>query len=151
MDIIIEKMLAENISDVAEIEKICFAHPWSEKSLEEQLTNDISHFFVAKNIDGKSIGYAGMQAIVGEGYVTNIGVLPQYRGSGIGSRLVKQLIDTADGLRLDFISLEVRPSNTVAIALYKKYGFKEVGRRKNFYRSPTEDGLIMTYTRVEKG
>lgn len=151
MDIVIDKIQAENISDVAEIEKICFAHPWSEKSLKEQLKNDISHFFVAKDMDGTAIGYAGMQAIVGEGYVTNIAVLPQYRGRGIGSCLVKQLIDTTNDLKLDFISLEVRPSNTVAIALYEKYGFKEAGRRKNFYRSPTEDGLIMTYTRIEKG
>lgn len=151
MDIVIAKMQDENILDVVNIEEICFAHPWSKKSLKEQLENDLSHFFVAKDIDGMVIGYAGMQAIAGEGYVTNIAVLPQYRGKGIGARLVKQLIDITNNLKLDFISLEVRPSNTVATALYNKYGFKEVGRRKNFYRSPTEDGLIMTYTRIEKG
>ena len=146
MDIIIKDFSAEYVNPVAEIEKICFAHPWSEKSLAEELENDKSHFFVAcAGTDEATVsGYIGMQAIVDGAYITNVAVLPQYRRHGIGDMLLKKAIACAKALNLDFITLEVRPSNTAAVSLYERNGFITVGRRKSFYRSPVEDGLIMT-------
>jgi len=85
-----------------------------------------------------------MYTVLDEGYVTNIGVLPDFRRRGIGAKIVKELIDFSVEKALSFLSLEVRVSNLAAIELYKSFGFEEVGKRKNFYRLPNEDALIMT-------
>ena len=85
-----------------------------------------------------------MYTVLDEGYVTNIGVLPDHRKKGIGKALTNQLIDYSVSQKLAFLSLEVRVSNTPAINLYTSLGFKEVGKRKNFYSNPKEDALIMT-------
>ena len=101
-------------------------------------------FYVAR-IDNKTAGYMGLSKIVGEGYVTNIAVLPEYRRKGVGKALLQHVINDCE-TRLEFISLEVRVSNDSAISLYNKFGFVEVGRRKRFYTNPDEDALIMTKT-----
>ena len=85
-----------------------------------------------------------MYTVLDEGYVTNIGVLPEFRRRGIGAKIVNQLINFSKEKTLSFLSLEVRVSNMAAINLYKSLGFEEVGKRKNFYRLPNEDALIMT-------
>ena len=87
----------------------------------------------------------GLSKIAGEGYVTNIAVLPEFRRKGIGRALLQYVINDCEN-QLEFISLEVRVSNDAAISLYKKFGFAEVGRRKRFYTHPDEDALIMTKT-----
>lgn len=132
-----------NTINVAEIEKACFSKPWSLKSIESELNNECGHFYVAE-CNEDVVGYCGMHIAVDECYVANIAVLPQYRGNGLGKQLTSHLIETAKNKNCAFISLEVRPSNIIAVELYKKLGFETVGRRKNFYSSPTEDGLIMT-------
>ncbi len=135
----IEKFALQYLDDVANIERICFAHPWSKQDLKNQLDLDTSHFLVAVE-DGRAVGYMGLQIFSGEGYVTNVAVLPQYRQRGIA----KALIDKALQNDMCFITLEVRESNTPAIRLYEKAGFKNVGTRPNFYTDPIEDAIIMT-------
>lgn len=139
----IEKMTAETVSAVAEIEKACFSKPWSLKSLESELENSCANFFTLE-YDKKIVAYGGMHIVIDECYVDNIAVLPEFQGKGFGRMVTEFLVDTANKRECQFISLEVRPSNTKAVSLYKSLDFKEVGRRKNFYSSPTEDGLIMT-------
>jgi ribosomal-protein-alanine N-acetyltransferase len=90
------------------------------------------------------VGYGGMYTVLNEGYVTNIGVLPQFRRKGIGKSLVEKLLDYSKEKNLEFLTLEVRVSNKAATNLYKSFGFESVGNRKNFYSNPTEDALIMT-------
>ena len=146
MTVKIEKFAEDHLEQVARIESLCFAHPWSENSLRAELTNELARFFAA--VDGESgtvLGYIGMYAVAGGGYITNVAVLPEYRKNGIGEMLVKAELECAENEdKLDFVTLEVRPSNTGAIHLYAKNGFKEAGKRKGFYRDPPEDGLIMT-------
>jgi ribosomal-protein-alanine N-acetyltransferase len=77
-----------------------------------------------------------------EGYILNVAVLPEYRRKGIGEALVRYVI-TGFG-DLAFVTLEVRPSNTAAVALYQKLGFERVGERKNYYRNPDENALLLT-------
>ena len=127
--------------DIAVIEKHCFSMPWTENQIIS--SDDSTVFFLAKT-DEKIIGYRGMYTVLDEGYVTNIGVLPEFRRRGIGAKIVKELIDYSIEKSLSFLSLEVRVSNLAAINLYKSFGFEEVGKRKNFYRLPNEDALIMT-------
>ena len=131
------------LDDVAAIKKIedaCFSVPWSEKSIEESLKNPCSHFYIARA--GEDVcGYIGIQIFSGEGYVTNVATLPQFRKQGIARALICAALEN----EMEFLTLEVRQSNYPAISLYKKLGFAEVGVRPKFYREPTEDAILMTY------
>ena len=131
----------EYASAIAEIEKQSFSTPWSEKAICESM--DAGTCFFVSHIDDRIAGYMGISKICGEGYVTNIAVLPEYRRLGIGEKILEYVINASKD-ELEFISLEVRVSNTPAISLYKKFGFAEVGRRKRFYTHPDEDAIIMT-------
>lgn len=139
------RMSSEHISEVAEIERECFSVPWSEKALSEELTNEVARFFVCVS-ENEVVGYAGMHIMSGECYVDNIAVKVSHRRQNIGSLLTQKLIETAKSENGEFISLEVRKSNTPAISLYEKYGFVSVGERKNFYDKPIENAVIMTKT-----
>lgn len=135
----------EDVEKVAEIEKMCFSKPWSENSFKNALNDSDSKFFVAR-LDSDIVGFSGMYIAAGaEGYVYNIAVNPLFRKKGIGTILTKKLIDYAKEKNLEFLSLEVRKSNNSAISVYEKCGFEKIGIRKNFYESPVEDALIMTF------
>ena len=136
----IEKFALQYLDDVANIEKVCFAHPWSRQDLKNQLDLDTSHFVVAV-VDGIAVGYMGLQIFSGEGYVTNVAVLPEYRGQGIAQALIKEQMKND----MSFITLEVRESNAPANNLYTKMGFVNVGIRPDFYSDPTENAIIMTH------
>ncbi len=142
MNFRIEKMTSEHIPEVARLEIVCFSSPWSENALAEELENDNSHFLVAVS-DGV-LGYIGVQEICGEAYVTNVAVFGEYRKSGIGRSLIREACEGAERRGCEFITLEVRESNSPAIALYESEGFEKAGIRKNFYSSPTENGIIYT-------
>ena len=134
----------EHIKDLTELEKECFHTPWTEKQLEEELKNEYSLFLVALN-DKTVAGYVGCQITIDGGYITNVAVFPNMRGQGIAQKLLFELNNRIKEQRLQFITLEVRVSNIPAINLYKKMNYKEVGLRKNFYRNPKEDAILMTY------
>lgn len=142
MSFVIEKMKAEHILPIALLEKECFSQPWSENALSEELSNENSHFLVAVSDD--VMGYIGVQEICGEAYITNVAVFEKYRKSGVGRALLKAACDEAKSRKCEFITLEVRESNVPAISLYESEGFEKAGIRKNFYSSPTENGVIYT-------
>ncbi len=133
-----------SLPDVANLEKECFSHPWTEESLEESLGNPNSYFFVATDAEDKTIGYIGTYIVRDEAYVTNVAVTESERGRGVGRALVERAVENARACNASFISLEVRLSNAAAVSLYKSVGFESVGVRPNFYRDPDEDALIMT-------
>lgn len=135
----IDRLKDEYVADVWEIEKACFSNPWSREDIQAQVNCDTSCFLVAIE-QGKAVGYMGLQIFSGEGYVTNIAVLPQYRGRGIACALMQKQLEND----MSFITLEVRESNSVAISLYLKFGFEIIGKRPRFYTNPDEDALIMT-------
>ena len=144
MKIRIVPMDASHLDAVAAIERECFSMPWSGAMLAEELYNDCAAYLVAEDEDERVAGYAGLQVILDEGYITNVAVCPERRRDHIASQLLNVFFDFAQAHKLRFITLEVRPGNTAAIALYRKFGFEEVGRRKNYYQKPKEDALIMT-------
>ena len=139
----ISKMSERDISEIADIEEMCFSEPWSENSLKEELTNDTARFYVLRDNENL-LGYIGANNICDEVYITNVAVNENARGKGYGKMLVNHLIKQCELENALFVTLEVRESNKNAIALYEKCGFKKVGERKNFYSKPTEDGLIYT-------
>lgn len=142
--VIIREMAESDIKEIAELEKECFATPWSETSLRDELTNEIARFYVLRDNE-KLLGYIGSNNICNEVYITNVAVNSECRGKGYGQKLVNHLLKQSELEKAFFITLEVRESNENAIALYEKCGFKKIGERKNFYSKPTENALIYTY------
>ena len=144
MRVHIVPMNADHLDEVAELERICFSTPWSRNMLAEELDNLLSAFLVALDDFGRVVGYAGLQVVLDEGYITNVAVRPECRKQGIAGKLLQVFLDFAEANQLAFLTLEVRASNYDAIALYGSRGFRSVGRRKNYYEHPKEDALIMT-------
>ncbi len=144
MHVRIVPMTGDHLDEVAELERICFSTPWSRNMLAEELENDCSAFLAALDDSGRVVGYAGIQVILDEGYIANIAVRPECRRKGVAQQLLDVFIAFAKGHHLAFLTLEVRASNTPAILLYGKNGFRSAGRRKNYYEFPKEDAIIMT-------
>ena len=131
-----------HVSAVAELEKLCFSAPWSERSIASELTNEYSLWLVEER-DGVAVAYVGSQSCPPEADVMNVAVAPAFRRQGIGEGLMVALMDALRDKGMESLTLEVRASNSSAIALYDRLGFTEVGRRPNYYTDPGEDALIM--------
>lgn len=136
-------MSEDHLGDLEAIEKHTFSEPWSKEALKIEISNHNAYFVVAK-FNKKVVGYMGLYNIYSEGYITNIAVLKEYRRMSVGSALMSNALKFAKENHMLFLTLEVRESNHVAINFYDKYGFKKEGIRKNFYRHPIENALIMT-------
>ena len=138
-------MTADHLDALEQLERTCFSRPWSRKMLAEELDNECAAFLVAEDaVTGEAVGYAGLLVAADEGYITNVAVDPSRRRQGVAAQLLQVFDDFAKGSRLAFLTLEVRPSNAAAIALYRGFGFREAGRRRNYYDLPKEDALILT-------
>ena len=138
----LEKMNPAHVAQIAELEKICFSDPWSENSVASELKNKLALWLVAEE-EGRVSGYIGSQTCGDESDVMNVAVHPDFRRRGIAEALVNCLVEELKAIDSHSLTLEVRASNVPAISLYEKLGFSEVGRRKNYYRNPREDALIL--------
>lgn len=139
--LIIRDMLPQDCAVLADIDKQVFSIPLSERGFEREFTNPDSTTLIAE-LDGRVIGYANLWNICGEVTLNNIAVIESERSNGAGTQLMRELFLRFSGC--DFITLEVRASNEGAIRFYKRFGFVQVGKRKNFYDKPVEDALLMT-------
>lgn len=140
--ICIIEMNESHVAQVAELEKLCFCDPWSERSIASELSNPLSKWLVA--MDGDTLcGYVGSQTVMDETDMMNIAVHPDYRRQGIAESLVQALVIVLKECASRCLTLEVRASNESAKALYEKQGFAQIGRRPNYYRNPKEDALIL--------
>ena len=135
-------MTREDVPQIAALERACFSDPWSETSVESELSNTLSLWLVAAEGE-KVAGYVGSQAVLGEADMMNLAVLPGYRRQGIAENLVTELISQLNRAGNYALTLEVRASNDPARALYEKLGFRLAGRRPNYYEKPKEDALIL--------
>ena len=141
-NLIIRPMTIDDVDEVYTVEEDCFVDPWSKDSIRKELKNDLARYLVAE-IDDKIVGYVGVWFVVDEGHITNVAVHSDYRGKKIGDRLVKEMVELCKENNLVAMTLEVRTSNTVAQNLYRKYGFKMGGIRKEYYSDNKEDAIIM--------
>ena len=136
------RMTLDDVPQVHEIELKTFHTPWSYQSfVDEMTTNKCARYIVAEE-DGKVLGYAGAWLIFDEGHNTNIAVDEAYRGRGIGIGVTQALMQYAANMGVQYMTLEVRRSNTVAQNLYKKMGFIELGVRKRYYEDNGEDAYL---------
>ena len=143
MDYRLTEMKLDHIPGVLEIEQISFPTPWSHQAFTYEITqNNFAHYVVALQAE-KVIGYAGMWLVLDEAHITNVAVHPNCRGQKLGLALMLETMRQAVLRGAVRMTLEVRPSNTVARELYKKLGFKEKGLRKRYYTDTNEDAIIM--------
>ena len=141
-EIIWREMGKADINKVVKLEQESFAIPWSEQAFREELVNDKAVYLLGWQED-KVAAYAGMWLVVDEANITNVAVAAGLRGKGIGTELMRQMIKAAAERAAVAMTLEVRPSNRAALALYNKLGFVIAGRRKNYYEDNHEDALIL--------
>ena len=146
MDYQLIPLAHEHLGQAAEIERLCFSDPWSEKMLAEHLANPCSLTLAAVDGVGRLLGYVGLLAVVDEGYITNVAVRPDCRRQGVASSLLQALEARGRARNLTFLTLEVRQSNAPARALYENQGYVQAGLRRNYYENPREDAVIMTKT-----
>ncbi len=138
----VRRMNTLDIDGVLAVEQQSFMTPWSREGFVNEMSNELSYYLVMVDA-GKIIGYAGMWLIVDEAHVTNVAILPTYRGQGLGDKLMSALLEHAKNRGAVRMTLEVRASNAVAQGLYSKFGFISQGRRRNYYTDTKEDALIM--------
>jgi len=142
--LIIRRISYEDIQQVHEIERMSFSTPWSIESFIYEVNHKFTIFLVAV-LNEEIIGYICMRTIMDVTEILNLAVHPRFRRMGVATELLKKAIHEL--LSRDYesktIRLEVRESNTPAIKLYRRFGFVVIGKRKDYYHSPTEDAILM--------
>ena len=138
----IRRAKTDDIADIARIEAEVFSDPWSENALLPYVCSEGGMCYTASS-DGRVIAYIIGRVIAPEGEIYRIATHPAYRRRGIAYRLLDYAVKCEKGRGLEVLFLEVRESNTPAKNLYKSYGFKEMGVRKNYYKDPVENAVLM--------
>lgn len=136
-------MEGTDVDQVIDVERRSFAAPWSKDIFQQEVgQNQFAHYFVVL-IDEHIVGYAGMWVVADEVQITNIAILPEYRGNRLGEKLFHYVLRQAIRLGGCHLSLEVRSSNIVAQRLYRNFGLVPGGVRKNYYTDNQEDAIVM--------
>ena len=135
----------EHIKEAAEIERICFSEPWSADAMKLLCGEDYPSL-VALSEGGEVCGYIGSARALDEAQIINVAVGPEHRRHGVASALLSEFEGLCQKNGIASVSLEVRVSNSGAIALYESFGYERLGLRKRFYRAPSEDALVMGKT-----
>ena len=144
MKVRIMPMEPDHLDQVTALEKICVPEdPWSRRVFEDSLANESSAALLARTQEGELLGYIFFTVVLDEGSVDNIAVAPAARRQGIAEALMNACHQLARQRGAAFLLLEVRPSNRSAAALYEKLGYREIGRRKDYYDAPKEDAIVM--------
>lgn len=136
-------MRDEDIDQILIVEHECFTLPWSREAFYNELNHNQYAVYVVLEDAGRIIGYGGVWVVLDEAHITNIAILPEYRGRKLGEALLKKVMEISKAKGAETATLEVRVSNTAARSLYKKLGFQEGGIRKRYYTDNQEDGIVM--------
>ena len=139
---VIRRMTDADVDAVAAVEAATFPTPWSRDAFASEMRNAAARYLVAE-VGGQVVGFAGAWIILDESHVTNIAVLKDHRGQGLGRALTAGLMQYLSNLGAAYVTLEVRRSNIIAQTLYESLGFIRLGVRKRYYEDNGEDALIM--------
>jgi ribosomal-protein-alanine N-acetyltransferase len=137
------RMRRRHLRRVLSIEARVYPRPWSASLFLAELSQRGSRTYLVARHDSEVVGYAGMMFMGREAHVTNVAVDPDFHGRKVGTRLLLALATEAIAKGCDTLSLEVRVSNSVAQALYEKFGFSVAGIRRGYYIETNEDALVM--------
>ncbi len=140
--LILSPMRRPHLPDVLGVEHASFTNPWRLADFDYALDREGSHCLVA-HLGDFLVGYSVGFFVLAELHLADLAVHPECRGAGIGGRLLEQVLLSLEERPVDFVTLEVRASNQPAIGLYRSGGFQTVAMRKDYYRFPTEDALVM--------
>ncbi|MGL5378631.1 ribosomal protein S18-alanine N-acetyltransferase [Clostridium sp.] len=144
MKIAYNLLTTNDIDGIFDVSTKCSFTSWLRSSYESELNNPIAKYIVARDLSTNTVvGFIGIWIIVGEGDITNIAVLPEYRRNKIASNLVEKLLEVCNENNCYVINLEVRSSNIAAQNLYQSFGFKKIGLRKAYYSDNKEDAILM--------
>lgn len=141
-------MVAGDVDDVFAVETEVYPHPWSRGNFVDSLASGYSGWTL-RDDHGALVGYFLLMAAVDEAHLLNVAVAAPRQRQGVGLFLLDKIVACARGLSMESILLEVRPSNLRALKVYEKYGFTEIGRRKNYYpahNGQREDAIVMRFT-----
>lgn len=141
---IVRKAQKTDASGIFAVERESFSVPWSQAAIQRELQNTaLTMYYVLATDRGDIAGYAGLWHVADEGQITNVAVLPAFRGKGYGELLLRVLMEAAWRVGCASIFLEVRVSNLSAQQLYRKLGYAAVSVRRAYYSQPTEDACVM--------
>ena len=133
----------EDAAAIADLEILCFSSPWSRAALEKELTENPMARYIVGEAEGRVVAYAGLWLVVDQGHIINVAVHPAFRRRGIGKKLIGEMLRLTGPEGITSYTLEVRLSNTAALALYQGFDFYVAGMRKKYYEDPEEDALIL--------
>lgn len=145
MDLCLDVMKLDDLMEVVEIEREAFSNPWNRKFFKEELIHNPFALYLTVKLKGELIGYIGcwFKNNANEVHIVNLAVKRDKRRQGIGSYLIKEVVDMANNLEAESVTLEVRVTNKAAINLYKELGFQADGLTPNYYMDNAEDALLM--------
>ncbi|MFB6468469.1 ribosomal protein S18-alanine N-acetyltransferase [Cytobacillus sp. Hz8] len=136
-------MTEHDIDHILKIEHASFTLPWSREAFVNEMTRNQYAVYIVVEVNEQIVGYCGMWLVVDEAHITNVAVLPEYRGQKIGEALMRKTMEFASAHGAVTMTLEVRVSNMIAQSLYRKLGFMDGAIRKSYYTDNHEDALVM--------
>ncbi len=142
-DVRIRELREADIEEVVRIEREAFTTPWQPATFAGLIERDGVELVVMTKSGEAVVGYAVLWCVLDQGELANIAIAPAHRRTGLGTLLLRHVLDVARGRGVARVFLEVRASNRAALDLYARFGFQEVGRRKGYYEQPREDALVL--------
>ena len=147
MSVVVQRLATkEDLDGVLALEEASFNNPTTREWYEEELKRpDVCFIYVMRTPEQPVAGFCAFWLVIDQAHINNLAILPELRGRGLGTQLLEAVIAEAAHLGAVVLTLEVRESNTPAIRLYQKAGFKHEGVRKNYYTKPVEDAHILSF------
>lgn len=135
-------MKAEDVPEISRLEREAFSMPWSEEDFEGMIRSENARYYVAEK-EGAILGGCGLYIVLEEASITNVVIRREARNQGVGTELMRHMMEMCGRDGVKAFTLEVRVSNKAAIHMYEKVGFVSEGIRPGFYEKPVEDAIIM--------
>lgn len=135
-------MKAEDVPEISRLEREAFSMPWSEEDFEGMIRSENARYYVAEK-EGAILGGCGLYIVLEEASITNVVIRREARNQGVGTELMRHMMEMCGRDGVKAFTLEVRVSNKAAIHMYEKVGFVSEGIRPGFYEKPAEDAMIM--------
>lgn len=132
----------DNLKEVTEIEAVCNTPSWTSDMFSSEFKKDNAQFY-GVILNDKVVGFLLTNTVADEAHILKFGVLPEYRGKGIGKKLLSFSISNIEKFGVKYAWLEVRKSNNIAINLYSRFNFTVKGERKEYYTDNNEDAYTM--------
>ena len=148
MNLVVRGMRIEDVPAAHELDKLSFTLPWPERSLRFEVTDNPSARCWVAEWEGRVVGMLVLWMIMDEAHIATLATHPDFRRQGIAEQLLVTALEKAHAEGARSALLEVRAGNEAAQALYRKYGFDVVGRRKRYYKDNNEDAVLMTLQRL---